>query len=639
MSELIPIKNLRPFTKFCMTIGALPSSYLVSTAYEEQLLWLCDYLQNTVIPTVNNNADAVSKLQNLYLQLKQYVDNYFDNLDVQEEINNKLDEMAEDGTLANIINQDIFNELNEKVDNNTTNITNITSKIAKADYIFKTVSDMKQSTILENGNIAQTLGYFAENDGGGAFYTITNTLEETKESNEMDIVELSNSLYAIFVPQNSKVNPLQFGCKGDGTTNDTSIFQYAVNYASDNKLTFFTPAGRTFLLDSIIFIEIPKIELNGVIKATSLSNTYTFDYDANNFNNNIYINEIMQAKLVFLGLNSSKIRINRAYQMLLTTDTNEERRHNFIAYNQFDLGFVNQLEIYPANPGVYWINENIFYGGRIAVLNMHTDSDFSPSENIFYKCMSEDTNFTITNGNGNKFYDIRMENFQKLDIGDDTVGNIFTKNFGSTMGGFFVSPNSRFANLLALGGQSKFQNNGGKNTVLLNSCNEKILFNINYYNNPAEVPVNKNTLNLQYQGQFLYQTELMPIPNVPVGLNFEAGNTGTAYGIKCYDENKQLITDTSKITTSPLQNSPLFGWTSIQGNTGYICNSSGQGNQNLYWAILNPKTNVKFIQLFAIGVGTSYKATRSLICRATYYQEPDEIHLIETAGKKYKANT
>lgn len=44
--------------------------------------------------------------------------NYFNNLDVQEEINNKLDEMAEDGTLADIINEEIFENLNNEINYN-----------------------------------------------------------------------------------------------------------------------------------------------------------------------------------------------------------------------------------------------------------------------------------------------------------------------------------------------------------------------------------------------------------------------------------------------------------------------------------------------------------------------------------------
>lgn len=132
LNELKPIINLNPFARFCCTIGNLPSSYMASLTYEEQLLWFCDYLQNTVIPAVNNNAECVKELQELYVKLKDYVDNYFKNLDVQNEINIKLDEMASDGTLSNlllpIVNETVkplqndvnvltlkYNELNSKV--------------------------------------------------------------------------------------------------------------------------------------------------------------------------------------------------------------------------------------------------------------------------------------------------------------------------------------------------------------------------------------------------------------------------------------------------------------------------------------------------------------------------------------------
>lgn len=95
--------NFRPFTRFCMSIGAVPSSYLAGLSIEEQMLWLCSYLEKEVIGTVNNNAEALEEVQRLMVELQQYVDHYFDNLDVQEEINNKLDDLVEDGTLENLI--------------------------------------------------------------------------------------------------------------------------------------------------------------------------------------------------------------------------------------------------------------------------------------------------------------------------------------------------------------------------------------------------------------------------------------------------------------------------------------------------------------------------------------------------------
>ena len=93
--------------KFCVSIGMIPTSYKNALTYEQQILAIGHYLENVVYPAINNNAEALAEVQNLFIELKDYVDNYFDNLDVQEEINNKLDKMAEDDTLARIINQQI----------------------------------------------------------------------------------------------------------------------------------------------------------------------------------------------------------------------------------------------------------------------------------------------------------------------------------------------------------------------------------------------------------------------------------------------------------------------------------------------------------------------------------------------------
>ena len=111
--------KLRPFSKFIMSIGELPTSYLDSLSYAEQVTWFCDYLQNNVIPAVNNNASALEEVQTLMTQLQEYVDNYFTNLDVQEEINNKLDQMAQDGSLYNIISSytdPIIEEQNQRIE-------------------------------------------------------------------------------------------------------------------------------------------------------------------------------------------------------------------------------------------------------------------------------------------------------------------------------------------------------------------------------------------------------------------------------------------------------------------------------------------------------------------------------------------
>ena len=91
------------FPRFINNLGIIPTSYKDSMSYYECLAWLCKFLEETVIPSVNQNGEAVEELQALYVELNSYVTNYFDNLDVQEEINNKLDALVENGTLTDLI--------------------------------------------------------------------------------------------------------------------------------------------------------------------------------------------------------------------------------------------------------------------------------------------------------------------------------------------------------------------------------------------------------------------------------------------------------------------------------------------------------------------------------------------------------
>ena len=205
------IETLRPFTRFCCTIGNLPTSYMESLTYEEQLIWLCNYLEKTVIPAVNNNAEAVKELQDLYVVLKDYVDNYFNNLDVQQEINNKLDAMAQDGTLTEII----ASYLN-----------------SKAIFGFDNVASMKQATNLINGSYAQTLGFYAKNDGGDALYKIR---EKTNNDNvdEKFIIQLQNENLIAELIINLPLKVEQIGAKGDGVSDDTLFIQSALNKVND----------------------------------------------------------------------------------------------------------------------------------------------------------------------------------------------------------------------------------------------------------------------------------------------------------------------------------------------------------------------------------------------------------------------
>ena len=111
INEFQPMNHLSRLQNFICTIGNLPTSYVLSMSYEEQIWWLCDFLDKKVLPAIENNTEITEKTQRAFLELQNYVKDYFNNLDVQEEINNKLDEMVDDGTLENIINNEIFGKI------------------------------------------------------------------------------------------------------------------------------------------------------------------------------------------------------------------------------------------------------------------------------------------------------------------------------------------------------------------------------------------------------------------------------------------------------------------------------------------------------------------------------------------------
>lgn len=93
-------KDLQPFRFWCQKV--LPLAYDDSLSYYELLCKVVDYLNKTMEDVGVLEGD-VTELHEAYKKLQEYVNNYFSTLDVQEEINNKLDAMAKDGSLTELI--------------------------------------------------------------------------------------------------------------------------------------------------------------------------------------------------------------------------------------------------------------------------------------------------------------------------------------------------------------------------------------------------------------------------------------------------------------------------------------------------------------------------------------------------------
>lgn len=113
--------DLKPFKFWCQKV--LPLVYDDSLSYYELLCKVVDYLNKTMQNVETLHSD-VTNLNKDYEKLQSYVNNYFSSLDVQEEINKKLDDMADSGELYEILSRfgfGIVNVLNLGVKNDGTN--------------------------------------------------------------------------------------------------------------------------------------------------------------------------------------------------------------------------------------------------------------------------------------------------------------------------------------------------------------------------------------------------------------------------------------------------------------------------------------------------------------------------------------
>lgn len=175
---------------------------------------------------INNDFDEfTSDITTQFNNLKNYVDNYFDN-NFPELVSDKLDEMAEDGTLENLLND--------------------TAHLIK---VYNTYTEMiADSSSFTNGLRLKTLGYYSINDGGGADYYVNNSVIATNYQ-----IELENDLYLNLILKNNTLNIKQFGAYGDNTHDDTNAFINAINSLSTlNKDIIFIPIGNYVISNTII---------------------------------------------------------------------------------------------------------------------------------------------------------------------------------------------------------------------------------------------------------------------------------------------------------------------------------------------------------------------------------------------------
>lgn len=251
-------KNFREWCNH--TIPVLPQVYGDELSYYELL--------NKVIERCNSVSITVN-------ELIDYVNHYFDSLDVQQMINAKLDQMAQDGTLADLINNVIFSSLNNSVN--------------KRAIKHLTVLEMINDTHIALNDVVITCGYYKVNDNGNAMYYVL-------DINSGYNIPLSNGLFAYFVSDSGR--PEQFGCKGDDSDDTTGLKNLlntckCVSFTPNKKYGFSSPLtikggttinGNFSCLHSLI-IDVSNDQNDGLVKISGDNCVFTnikFDGGMNN---------------------------------------------------------------------------------------------------------------------------------------------------------------------------------------------------------------------------------------------------------------------------------------------------------------------------------------------------------------------
>ena len=90
--------KFQPFRYWCYKV--LPLVYDDSLSYYELLC--------KVIDALNKIGNTSNELITAFEELKEWCENYFESTNFQEMVDNKLDQMAEDGTLESLINDKIL---------------------------------------------------------------------------------------------------------------------------------------------------------------------------------------------------------------------------------------------------------------------------------------------------------------------------------------------------------------------------------------------------------------------------------------------------------------------------------------------------------------------------------------------------
>lgn len=299
---------------------------------------------------------------------------------------------------------------------------------------FNTVSEM-QEAILKVGNVCHTNGFHAANDGGAAFYVVT----DSDETNGMDAIECGNLVANLLVED--AVSIAQLGAR-TSATDVSSIIQYAIT-TYDNVII---PNGTWNVVNPVVINRLYGKQLMCYGSVAVQNNTFIV---LNSIWCSIWINECYGAdsgcciEMAPTIENATHNNItlmnchNLEYGIKLVANSDDHG----IQYNEFDFQYIGaKYPIYITRNFVNgWVNQNQFNGGRVQgdygvyIDGEPTDVTQNVNGNTFYNIGYEgiaNNAIEMLYGNFNRFVNCRFSESLAgdywINIGPNSYGNEFS---------------------------------------------------------------------------------------------------------------------------------------------------------------------------------------------------------------------